>query len=120
MVEDSLGLCYNTNNIKDKVKKIKIYCDTSIVSYLQQEDAPDKMATTMKLWHILKQSHYEIYLSNMTLFEVNKCSDFKRLYLNKKLKEIEYTLINIDDKCLDLAREIITTGILTEKSFVDC
>ena len=31
-------------------RKLKVYLDTSVVSYLQQEDAPDRMAETLKLW----------------------------------------------------------------------
>jgi hypothetical protein len=31
------------------MKKLKLYLDTSIISYLDQEDAPDKMAETRLL-----------------------------------------------------------------------
>ena len=30
-------------------RKLKVYLDISVVSYLQQEDAPDRMAETLKL-----------------------------------------------------------------------
>ena len=36
------------------MKKQKIYLDTSVISYLHQEDAPEKMRDTLKLWEILK------------------------------------------------------------------
>lgn len=31
------------------MKKLKIYLDTSVISYLLAEDAPDKMADTLTL-----------------------------------------------------------------------
>ena len=39
---------YNINTMSDR--KLKVYLDTSVVSYLQQEDVPDRMAETLKLW----------------------------------------------------------------------
>jgi hypothetical protein len=32
------------------MRKLKIYLDTSVISYLKQEDAPENMNYTMKLW----------------------------------------------------------------------
>lgn len=39
---------YNINTMSDR--KLKVYLDTSVVSYLQQEDVPNRMAETLKLW----------------------------------------------------------------------
>jgi hypothetical protein len=33
-----------------RMKKLKIYLDTSVISYLQQEDAPERMKDTLALW----------------------------------------------------------------------
>jgi predicted nucleic acid-binding protein len=32
------------------MKRLKIYLDTSVISYLQQEDAPERMKDTLALW----------------------------------------------------------------------
>jgi predicted nucleic acid-binding protein len=32
------------------MKKLKIYLDTSVISYPQQEDAPERMKDTLALW----------------------------------------------------------------------
>ena len=40
---------YGTVNIDDS-KKIRVYLDTSVVSYLDQQDAPEKMAETKEVW----------------------------------------------------------------------
>lgn len=55
------------------VRKLKVYLDTSVISYLEQEDAPEKMAETRQLWEIFKQGKYDIYLSTVTLEEIENC-----------------------------------------------
>lgn len=32
------------------MRKLRIYLDTSVISYLNQEDVPEKMEQTQKLW----------------------------------------------------------------------
>ena len=101
-------------------RKLKVYLDTSVVSYLQQEDAPNRMAETLKLWKKFMTGCYDIFLSSMTTLEVNRCNASKLSFLNNKLREINYNEIKIGNNELNLAREIVSTGILTEKSFDDC
>ena len=45
----------------DKMRKRKLYIDTSIVSYLQQDDALEKTKITLKFWEEIKQAKYDIY-----------------------------------------------------------
>lgn len=108
---------YNINTMSDR--KLKVYLDTSVVSYLQQEDVPNRMAETLKLWKKFMTGCYDIYLSSMTTYEIDNCSESKKSFLHNKLDEIEYAELEIDKDCISLARDIISTGILTEKSFED-
>lgn len=32
------------------MRKIKVYLDTSVISYLPQEDSPERMKDTLELW----------------------------------------------------------------------
>lgn len=44
--------------LKDRrkcMRRQKIYLDTSVISYLYQEDAPEKMKDTLKLWEVIKR-----------------------------------------------------------------
>lgn len=43
------------------MNKIKIYLDTSVISYLDQKDAPEKMKETQDIWRLFKKGQYEIY-----------------------------------------------------------
>ena len=49
------------------MEKLKVYLDTSVISHLMQEDVPEKMADTLKLWDMFKDGKYDVYLSTMKL-----------------------------------------------------
>ena len=100
--------------------KLKVYLDTSVISYLKQDDAPEKTGITLNLWEKFKTGCYDIYLSDVTVTEINKCNKEKLIFCNQKLSEIQYTNLEITDDVFDLVDEIINTGILSEKSFEDC
>ncbi len=47
-------------------RKLKVYLDTSVISYLEQEDVPEKMADTKRLWEMFKEGKWDVYLSAVT------------------------------------------------------
>ena len=94
--------------------------DTSVISYLSQEDAPERMKDTLELWKDFVNGKYEIYLSQVTIDEIEKCSETKRSMLYDYLSDIEYTKLEINEEIVELAQKIIDMGILKPKSFDDC
>lgn len=102
------------------MRKLKVYLDTSVISYLSQEDAPERMKETLDLWKDFVAEKYEIYLSQVTLDEVGKCSEPKRSKLFDYLSDIEYTKLEINTEIVELAQKIIDMGILRPRSFDDC
>ena len=59
-------------------RKIKIYLDTSVVSYLQQDDSPEKTVATERFWSKLRQrDDVDVYMSDVTFAELNKCHEPK-------------------------------------------
>ncbi len=102
------------------MRKLKVYLDTSVISYLSQEDAPERMKDTLELWKDFVNGKYDIYLSQVTLDEIEKCSEPKRNVLYDYLSDIEYTKLKINAEILELAQKIIDMGILTPKSYDDC
>ena len=101
-------------------RKLKVYLDTSVVSYLMQVDAPDETKITLRLWEKFKTGIYDIYLSQVDFTEMDKCEEPKLSFLKSKLNEIDYEILEIKDSTQKLATEIINMGILTNKSFDDC
>lgn len=101
-------------------RKLKVYLDTSVISHLMQEDVPEKMADTRKLWEMFQKGVYDVCLSTVTLQEIDDCSEPKRSSLWGYLNQIQYETFDITESVLDVARKIISMGVLTEKSFDDC
>ena len=103
-----------------ELRKNRVYLDTSVVSYLDQQDAPEKMAETRAVWEVLKKGRYDIYISSMVTDELMKCNEPKREILFGKLEEINYTLVQVDEETVSLAEKFIDFGVLKRKSFEDC
>lgn len=116
------NLCYNRHegSVNDMGRKLKVYLDTSVISHLMQEDVPDKMEDTRKLWEMFRNDVYEVCLSSLTLKEVSDCPEPKRSALKDYLKQVSYSTVEITQEVIDVARKLINMGILTEKSFDDC
>ena len=104
----------------DFIEKIKVYLDTSVVSHLFQEDVPEKMADTRKLWKMFQDGLYDVVLSTLTLKEISMCAEPKRGHMLDALNQIAFTVVDIDESAWDVAHQIIDMGILTKKSLDDC
>lgn len=102
------------------MRKLKVYLDTSVISYLQQEDTPERMKDTLLLWEQFESDMYDIYLSQVTLDEVGECREPKRTVLYEYLSRINYTKLEITAEVLQVANQIIDMGILSPKSIDDC
>ena len=103
-----------------KMRKLKVYLDTSVISHLMQEDVPEKMADTLQLWELFLEGMYDVYLSTVTLEEVSACPEPKRSQLREYMAQISYTILDVTDEALNVAQKMIDLGILTPKSYDDC
>ncbi len=101
-------------------RKLKVYLDTSVISYLKQDDSPDETKITLRLWEKFKTGIYGIYLSQVDFTEMDKCEEPKLSFLKEKLNEIDFEILEVKSSTQALAKEIINMGILTGKSFDDC
>lgn len=102
------------------MQKLKVYLDTSVISYLYQEDAQEKMQDTLQLWERFKNQQYEVYISDIVINEISDCTEEKLNILMDYLNQIEYHLIATDEDTVGLAEKFIDFGILKQKSFDDC
>lgn len=102
------------------MRKLRVYLDTSVISYLEQIDSPEKMEQTRKVWEILKTGKYEVVISDLVLAEINECIEPKRSILKEYLAQINYQRVLIIEETEEIANEIINEGILKPKSFDDC
>ena len=98
----------------------KVYLDTSVVSYLDQQDAPEKMEETRRFWKLLQKGEYDVYTSDVVIREINNNTPKKLDVLLKYLDAIDYTVVEISENTIKLAEKFIDFGILKQKSFDDC
>ena len=102
-------------------RKLKVYLDTSVISYLEQDDAPEKMADTRAVWETLKKGDYDIFVSQVVLKELNDCKDLrKKEQFFKHLHEINFNIVSITEDTIALAEKFIDFGILKQNSLDDC
>ena len=105
----------------DENRKIKVYLDTSVISYLDQQDAPEQMKETREVWERIKAGQYEVFISDVVLRELADCKEeAKRDLLIGHLAEIKYNLIAVDDDIAKLAEKTVTKGVLKQKNIDDC
>jgi predicted nucleic acid-binding protein len=105
------------------MKKLrKIYLDTSVISYLDQQDAPERMAETHVFWERIKAGDFDVVLSDVTVAEIMKCETSKSDTLFNYLGQIKYTAVEAEsnDKVNEIASQFVNLGILRQKSFDDC
>lgn len=101
-------------------RKLKVYLDTSVVSHLWQPDAPEKMQETLSLWDRFKNGNFDVYLSYLTVDEINECNNEKIDKLNNYLKQINYTVLDVTSEAQKIADILVNLNILTKKSIDDC
>jgi len=102
------------------MKKLKLYLDTTIISHLDQKEKPEQMSETLKLWEKIKNNEYEAIISDICIAEINNCNEKKRNILFNYLNQINYTLINSEEKSIEIAMKMVDLNILKQKSIMDC
>ncbi|MCL2824457.1 MAG: PIN domain-containing protein [Polyangiaceae bacterium] len=100
------------------MRKKKIYLDTSVISYLRQEDAPERMTETLEFWEILHSGKYDVYISDVVEAELARCAEPKRSELIALMEDISYAKIvadgNAEIEALDA--EIRARNVLPPRS----
>ena len=101
------------------MKKLKIYLDTSVVSYLDQQDAPERMAETQEFWEEVKAGKDDVILSDLMFDEINKCEEAKRNILLGHVAEIHFEEVTRDAELRRLSALYFERGGLPPKSKED-
>ena len=102
------------------MNKIRIYLDTSVISYLEAEDTPEKMQDTINFWQELIKGQFIVTISDLTVAELYMCPEPKRTLLFKHLSAIDYVEVREISETIMLADEYLKYGVLNLKSRDDC
>ena len=102
------------------MRKLKLYLDTSVISHLDAPHKPNETVETLALWEYLKtRVDVEIVISELTLRELNRCSQPKLQFVLEKLNEFDYLLLEVSEDDRNLANHYLGNAVLTEKSIDD-
>ncbi|MDP9750395.1 type II toxin-antitoxin system VapC family toxin [Thermoanaerobacter pentosaceus] len=99
----------------------KIYLDSSVISFLEAHDAPDKMEITRKWWNeYLLKGKYKVYISDLTLAEIADCSEPKKKMLLSYIQKYNaFVKIFSNKKTEELARVYVEQKVIPQKYIDD-
>ena len=98
----------------------KIYIDTSVISYLDNAARPDWVSETLHLWEEIIDGKYVPIVSDITIEEIEKCTEAKKDTLYSYIAQIDVVRAEETSESLALAQKYIEHGVLKEKSRDDC
>jgi len=97
------------------MKKIKLYLDTSVPSFLFADDSPEKREVTIQFWDILKTELYDVIISDILLAEISRSKIPSPQELEEKLSEIAIEIVTVNEDVFLLAQKYINEGIIPQK-----
>ena len=98
------------------MRKLKIYLETSVISYLDQLDAPKEMDVTHKLWERVKAGVFDVVLSYVVFFELAKCAPKKSAIFKCYLAQIQYEHVEVNDDMLRIADIMVDLKYLAKRA----
>ena len=98
------------------MKKLKVYLDTSIVSFLYADDEPEKKALTVEFFESYLEK-YDVAISQVVTLELGKTNDMElREQLLGAVKKYSLPMIVLaaseDDEVSVLADEYLRAGVI--------
>lgn len=105
------------------MKKLKIYLDTSVISFMYADDSPEKQSITREFFEKYL-SVYNVYISGLVLTEIeNTRNAVLRQKLNKIVMEYNLKVIEAAPKyqqtVFSLARRYVKDGVIPQRKFDD-
>jgi hypothetical protein len=105
------------------LRKSRIYLDTSVISFLYADDAPDKRIATVEFFRdFINPGVYETYISDFVVAEIENTRDLKR---KQKMLDVinEYSInfleLDNQNELDELAAKYVNAGIIPEKKLLD-
>jgi len=101
------------------MKKPQLYIETSVWNFYFADDAPEKKEITHTFFNKVKESEYEIFISDTVIEEIGRADDEKRQLLLNIIKEFSPKRLAIDQEVVELAQKYIAEGVLPANKFED-
>ena len=101
------------------MKKPQLYIETSVWNFYFADDAPEKKEITHTFFNKVKESEYEIFISDTVIEEIGRADDEKRQLLLNIIKEFSPKRLAIDQEVVEPAQKYIAEGVLPANKFED-
>lgn len=102
------------------MRKLKLYLDTSVISFLFAEDVPEEKQITQKLFNLLRKGKYEFYISKVVIEEIEKTPDLeKRQKLLTQAQQASLSLLQRSKEVEEMADNYIADGVIPKKKIED-
>ena len=103
------------------MKKLKVYLDTSIVSFLNADDAPHFKSITEEFFeNYVKLKVYDVSVSDVVLDEINRTEkEERRMQMLNHVRdyELQFELFNAEAE--RLAKIYVNEGVIPAKKYDD-
>ncbi len=100
--------------------KLKVYLDTSAVSYLDQQDSPERMIITQNAWKELCSGKYEVVISAKLLQELKECkADKLELLLDYISLLPDSFYVEHTQEINDISKMLVHQGIIKRNCMDD-
>lgn len=96
------------------MRKTKIYLDTSVISFLFADDAPELKAITKDFFEtFVRKGVYEVYISEVVLAEIERTTDpLRRSWLRAAVEEYALVQLATAGEAGRLALEYVGSGVI--------
>lgn len=99
----------------NKMKKLKVYLDTSIINFAVDDDNPEGKRITLEMFDEIKKGEYEIFISGMAILEINRAPQEIAEKLWNIIRDLNPEELALNDEVEALADKYIEEGIIPAK-----
>lgn len=95
------------------MKKLKLYLDTSIISFIFTDDAPREREITQKLFEEI--DGHDAFISSIVLEEINRAPELKKRQMLDLLAKYDIQELKFTEEAKELANKYIAEKIIPAK-----
>ena len=101
------------------MKKFKLYLETSVWNFVFADDAPELRDLTLQFFDMVKRQVYDVYISDLVIFEIGKASGKKKEQLMGVIEQYQPTVLESNPVAQDLADRYLEAKIVPAKKKED-
>ncbi len=102
------------------IKKLSLYLETSVWNFVYADDAPEKQDVTKQLFREIKESRYDIFISEHVLAEIDRTPNVrKKALLEELVQEYSPILLPSSQEVEELTAAYLEAKVASTKSATD-